>query len=203
MSRTSRLKNRDGRRSISSNTKPRHSSKLPSINIQSKTKDLAKTSFLDQYFPVSRNFFLLIGPGGQAFGKKESASFGNAFSSAKGNYCKIVGDGESSVSLSNIRDCFEEFVSVMSQNSPRAKECCIVVCAHGLNNHGFRVRLDDRSWCSIEELFKIFSSVKDRYHLSIFITSCYGGAAHKSLKVLPIGSSVATISDADSMNEDI
>ncbi|KAF7943343.1 hypothetical protein EAE96_011270 [Botrytis aclada] len=91
----------------------------------------------------------------------------------------------------------------MSQNSPKAKECCIILHAYGDKHRGFKVKLEEKNWCPIEELFKIFSPVKDRYHLSIFITSQYGGLAHNSLQSLPIGSSVVTISDEGSLDRDI
>ncbi|KAF7883767.1 hypothetical protein EAF00_011079 [Botryotinia globosa] len=185
----------------SSDIKPGHSSKRPSNNTRSESKDQATIIFSHKYFPISRHFFLLLGPGVK---KKESAPVRTPFSSARENYCQTIGDGERAVSLNEIRSSFEDFVSVMNRISSTAKECCIILHVRGDDDDGCKVKLEHRSWCPIKELFKIFSAVKNpRHHLSILITSSYDGSAHKGLKHLPHDTSLVTISEELTISEDI
>ncbi|TGO49041.1 hypothetical protein BOTNAR_0447g00060 [Botryotinia narcissicola] len=195
MLRKTHLKKGGDEKATSRDIIPGHSSKRPSSNTRSESKDQATIIFSHKYFPISRHFFLLLGPGVK---KKDSATVKTHFSSARENYCQTIGDGERAVSLNEIWNSFEEFVSVMNQSSPRAKECCIILHVRGDDDDGCK------SWCPIKELFKIFSAVKNPcHHLSLLITSSYDGSAHFGLKYLPHDTSLVTIPEELAISEDI
>ncbi|ESZ98512.1 hypothetical protein SBOR_1174 [Sclerotinia borealis F-4128] len=158
-----------------------------------------------QYFPVCRDFFLITGPGGTAYGNEAGSELSNAISSGPGRYVvKGVGDGASPVTLNDIREGFLEFIHAGKRKHATAKGCWIIFHGHSKkSSEGCRVKLSSGYWCPISELFDIFNSAKSALHLSIFIGCCCSNSAVTSVGLLPVGTTVIMLSDIASSGSDV
>lgn len=115
------------------------------------------------------------GPGGYAFNHRLIDKITKTVQNAQELIVKStisIGNGENGISLNRIIDA----VKVAKQ-----KSCPITLFLqfHGRNKQGeHEILVCDEEWDSSRELFrKLKSTLGDSYPLSIFMTSCHGGAA--------------------------
>ncbi len=131
--------------------------------------------------------FIFAGPGGRAFGKKQVKDLAESISE-KGIPVTIIGDGEETVSLSDLKES-------ISREEKETDTKTVIAMVHGDTINGkHNINLDGECNESSEEFLKTVSDSADGKRIDVFLTACYGGDALKHSDILPPNSRVVALS---------
>ncbi len=76
----------------------------------------------------------------------------------------------------------------------------VIVVSHGAYNNGFEFILDDKSRMSSTSLFELIGEIVQETPVDVFTTACHGGGMLFDKDLLPVGSTLVGLTDAEEVN---
>lgn len=141
---------------------------------------------------MKRKVILISGVGGTAFNKIDVDTFASKLSLLDYVDLNVIGDGETEIKIDDIIN------SINSIDSDQ--EVTLIIQSHGNIENGFNFLLGDNFKISSNNLFQIIRTIIGDKPIDVFTQACHGGGMLLDKDVLPSGSTLVSLSSAESVN---